>query len=101
LSERGLLWAVGLSRRQNVYPADVALISPVVKAGKPRKHYIPDQPPVSAEALLAGGKWQKVSWRRGCGANSTNGREIGGSGVLWIRRQAPQSRSLALFCQSF
>src|SRR3954463_15606537 len=26
LSERGLLWAVGLSRRQNVYPADIGLI---------------------------------------------------------------------------
>ena len=65
LSERGLLWAVGLSRRQNVYPADVALIFPVAKTGKPRKYHIPDQPPVSAEALLAGGKWQKVSWRRG------------------------------------
>jgi len=65
LSERGLLWAVGLSRRQNVYPADVALIFPVAKTGKPRKCHIPDQPPVSAEALLAGGKWQKVSWRRG------------------------------------
>ena len=37
LSERGLLWAVGLSRRQNAYPADVALIFPVAKAGKPRK----------------------------------------------------------------
>jgi len=65
LSERGLLWAVGLSRRQNVYPADVALIFPIAQAGKPRKYHIPDQPPVSAEALLAGGKWQKVSWRRG------------------------------------
>ena len=65
LSERGLLWAVGLSRRQNVYPADVALIFPVLKAGKPRRSDIPDQPPVSAEALLASGKWQKVSWRRG------------------------------------
>jgi SRSO17 transposase len=31
LSERGLKWAVGLSRRQNVYPADVALIFPVAK----------------------------------------------------------------------
>ncbi len=54
LSERGLLWAVGLSRRQNVYPAD--------------------HPPVSAEALLAGGKWQRVSWRRvpmvGCHVSS-------------------------------
>src|SRR3981189_706436 len=65
LSERGLLGAVGLSRRQNVYPADVALIFPVAKAGKPRKYHIPDQSPVSAEASLAGGKWQKVSWRRG------------------------------------
>jgi SRSO17 transposase len=65
LSERGLLWAVGLSRRQNVYSADVALIFPVAKAGKPRKYHIPDRPPVSAEAMLAGEKWQKVSWRRG------------------------------------
>src|SRR5258707_3526289 len=32
LSERGLLWAVGLSRRQNVYPADVALIFRVAKS---------------------------------------------------------------------
>jgi len=54
LSERGLLWAVGLSRRQNVYSADVALIFPVAKAGKPRKYHVPDQPPVPAEAMLAG-----------------------------------------------
>jgi SRSO17 transposase len=65
LSERGLLWAVGLSRRQNVYPADVALIFPVAKAGKPRKYHIPDRSPISAEEALAGAKWQKVSWRRG------------------------------------
>src|SRR5450631_2520393 len=65
LSERGLKWAVGLSRRQNVYPADVALIFPVAKAGRPRKYAIPDQPPVSAEALLAGAKWRRVNWRRG------------------------------------
>jgi hypothetical protein len=56
---------VGLSRRQNVYPADIALIFPIAKTGKPRKYHIPDQPPVSAEALLAEGKWQRVSWRRG------------------------------------
>lgn len=30
LSERGLLWAVGLLRRQNVYPADIGLVFPVV-----------------------------------------------------------------------
>ena len=59
LSERGLKWAVGLSRRQNVYPADVALIFPVAKAGRPRKYNIPDQPPISAEAALAGGEMAK------------------------------------------
>ena len=52
LSERGLLWAVGLSRRQNVYPADVALVFPVAKTGKRRKCHIPDRPPVSAEATF-------------------------------------------------
>ncbi len=65
LSERGLLWAVGLSRRQTVYPADVALIFPVAKIGKRRKYHIPDRLPVSAEAMLAEEKWQKVTWRRG------------------------------------
>ncbi len=65
LSERGLLWAVGLSRRQTVYPADVALIFPVAKTGKRRKYHIPDRLPVSAEAMLAEEKWQKVTWRRG------------------------------------
>ena len=65
LTERGLQWAVGLSRRQNVYPADVALIFPVAKTGKRRKYHLPDQAPVSAAAMLAQEKWQKVSWRRG------------------------------------
>jgi SRSO17 transposase len=65
LSERGLLWAVGLSRRQNVYPADVALIFPVAKTGKRRQYHIPDHPPISADAMLAGETWHKISWRRG------------------------------------
>ena len=65
LSERGLLWAVGLSRRQNVYPAEVALIFPVAKTGKPRQYHIPDCPPVSADAMLAGEAWRTISWRRG------------------------------------
>jgi len=65
LSERGLLWAVGLSRRQNVYPADVGLIFPVAKTGRRRQYHMPDQPPVSAEAMLSGERWRKISWRRG------------------------------------
>ena len=65
LSGRGLLWAVGLSRRQNVYPADVALIFPVAHTGKRRQYHIPDRPPLSAEAMLAGETWQRINWRRG------------------------------------
>ena len=65
LSERGLLWAVGLSRRQNVYPADIALTFPVAKTGKRRKYHVPEQPPISAELMLAEKKWKKVTWRRG------------------------------------
>jgi SRSO17 transposase len=65
LSERGLKWAVGLSRRQNVYPADIALTFPVAKTGNRRKYHIPDRPPVSIETMLAGQKWRKVSWRQG------------------------------------
>ena len=65
LSERGLDWAVGLSKRQNVYRADVALIFPVAKMGRRRKYSIPDQPPISAEAALADEKWRRINWRRG------------------------------------
>ena len=65
LSERGLKWAVGLSRRQNVYPADVTLIFPVAKTGKRRKYHIPDRPAVFAETMLAKQKWQKITWRLG------------------------------------
>ena len=65
LNTRGLQWAVGLPRHQNVYPADVDLIFPVAKAGKRRKYHIPNQPPVSAETRLASETWQKITWRRG------------------------------------
>ena len=65
LSERGLLWAVGLSRRQNVYPADVGLIFPIAKTGRRRQYHMPDRPPVSTEAMLSGERWRKINWRRG------------------------------------
>jgi SRSO17 transposase len=65
LSARGLSWAVGLSRRQTVYPAEVGLIFPVAKTGKRRKYHIPDTAPVAAEAMLADEKWRRVTWRRG------------------------------------
>jgi SRSO17 transposase len=65
LSERGLLWAVGLSRRHNVYPIEITEIFPVAKTGRRRKYHITDQPPICAEEMLASEPWRKVSWRRG------------------------------------
>jgi SRSO17 transposase len=65
LSARGLAWAVGLSRRQNVYPADVGLVFPEATRGRRRKYHLPDRVAVSAERMLEDVKWRKVSWRRG------------------------------------
>lgn len=65
LSERGLLWAVGMSRRQNVYPADTGLIFPEAATGRRRKYHVPDRTAVSAEKMLAEEKWKQISWRRG------------------------------------
>lgn len=65
LSERRLQWAVGTSRRQNVYPADTGLVFPEAATGRRRKYHVPDRTAVSAEQMLAEGKWKKISWRRG------------------------------------
>ncbi|ALC10642.1 transposase [Sphingopyxis sp. 113P3] len=65
LSERGLRWAVGMSRRQNVYPADTGLIFPEAATGRRRKYHVPDRTAVSAEKMLGEEKWKKISWRRG------------------------------------
>ncbi len=60
-----MLWAVGMSRRKNVYRADVGLIFPEAATGRRRKYHVPDDVAVSAELMLADAKWQKISWRRG------------------------------------
>jgi SRSO17 transposase len=65
LSERGLVWAVGVGARQKVYPADVALIFPVAGRGRPRKNHVPDVTSLSAEKTLASASWRTLSWRRG------------------------------------
>lgn len=65
LSERGLSWAVGLSSRQTVYPADVELTFPQARGGRPRKYHIPDHAPVSVADTLTDGPWRKIAWRRG------------------------------------
>ena len=60
-----MLWAVGISRRQNVYRADIGLIFPQATVGRRRKYHVPDGVAASAETMLADAKWQKISWRRG------------------------------------
>jgi SRSO17 transposase len=65
LSTRGLLWAAGVLRTQNVYPPTVELHWPVARTGRPRKHPVPSERPVPAEAVLAGAAWRRISWRRG------------------------------------
>src|SRR3954462_8685755 len=52
LSERGLVWAVGIPRVQNVYSPEVGLHWPRAATGRPRKHPVPSEDPVAAEAML-------------------------------------------------
>jgi SRSO17 transposase len=65
LDERGLLWAVGILKTQNVYPAAVELLWPKAARGRPRKHPVPSEAPVSAEAMLSSAAWRRIAWRRG------------------------------------
>src|SRR3954465_1941417 len=60
LSARRLAWAVGILKTQNVYPAVVELLWPAAARGRPRKHPVPSEAPVAAEAMLAGAAWRPV-----------------------------------------
>ena len=42
LTARKLTWAVGIPRHLKVYPADVRMIWPVAKRGRPRQRHVPD-----------------------------------------------------------
>src|SRR5215210_4962357 len=65
LSGRGLAWAAGVPKTQNVYPPGVEPLWPVARTGRPRKHPVPSEEPVPAEAMLENAAWRRVSWRRG------------------------------------
>src|SRR5690348_4211240 len=65
LTARKLAWAVGIPRHLKAYPADVRMIWPVARRGRPRKRHIPNILSRTAEDLLATAKWQTVSWRTG------------------------------------
>jgi SRSO17 transposase len=61
LTERGLLWAVGIPRNQKVYGAGVQVTVP---AGR-RRRPVPDEEPRTAEEVLAGLSWRRLTWRQG------------------------------------
>jgi SRSO17 transposase len=68
LSERRLLWAVGILPTQKVYPADVRLTCPARKpTGRPRKHPVPSAASVAATELIESrpAAFRTVSWRDG------------------------------------
>jgi SRSO17 transposase len=63
LSGRGLRWAVGIPRVLKVYPADV-VVEPPPASGR-RKRHEPNQISRSAEKVLVGAAWRRLTWRRG------------------------------------
>jgi SRSO17 transposase len=70
LTERGLLWTVGILSTQGVYSADARTEWPKPKpgAGRPRTRGIPSERAVSAEqriAELGPRAFRKLSWRKG------------------------------------
>lgn len=65
LTARKLTWAVGIPRHLKVYPADVKMVWPVAKCGRPRKRHVPNVLSIPAEDMLAKAKWQAISWRTG------------------------------------
>jgi SRSO17 transposase len=65
LTKRGLTWAVGIPKVQNLYSTTVELNWPKAGTGRPRKHAVPSEEPVPAEQALADAEWRRISWRRG------------------------------------
>ena len=65
LSERGLLWAVGIPKHQKVYAADIAMIFPQARRGRPRLRSVPETDCLAADKVLANARWRRITWRRG------------------------------------
>jgi SRSO17 transposase len=65
LTARKLAWAVGIPRHLKVYPADVRMIWPVAKRGRPRQRHVPDVLSIPAQNMLADAKWRTIGWRTG------------------------------------
>jgi len=80
LTARKLTWAVGIPRHLKVYPADVRMIWPLAKRGRPRKRHVPDILSIPAEDMLAIAKWHIISWRTG-----TKGKLKARFAAVWVR----------------
>jgi SRSO17 transposase len=66
LSERGLLWAVGILSTQNMYVEDVKVTMPRKRLGRPRIHPEVGALPCSAERFIENhGTFRRVAWRKG------------------------------------
>jgi SRSO17 transposase len=66
LASRTPLWAVGIPKTQKVYSAAVKLCWPAPQGkGRPRRHGVPNQRPVTAAAALKYVPWRSVQWRQG------------------------------------
>lgn len=60
------LWVErAVPRHLKVYPADVRMIWPVAKRGRPRQRHVPDILSIPAEDMLANATWRTISWRTG------------------------------------
>jgi SRSO17 transposase len=106
LSERGLTWAVGIPRTLKVYPHDVTTTMPPLPDARqqgraPRRHPVPSVASVSAEEMLAGARWRRLSWRTGTkgplsarftavrvmvadGARVSKGQHLPGEEAVWL-----------------
>ena len=51
--------------RSKVYPADVRMIWPIARRGRPRQRHVPDILSIPAEDMLANARWRTISWRTG------------------------------------
>jgi SRSO17 transposase len=66
LAARAPLWAVGIPKTQKVYSAAVKLCWPAAQGkGRPRRHGVPNQRPVTAAAALKHVPWRPIQWRQG------------------------------------
>jgi SRSO17 transposase len=66
LASRAPLWAVGVPKTQRVYSAAVKLSWPAAQGtGRPRRHGVPNQRPVTAAAALRRAPWRPIRWRQG------------------------------------